>query len=153
MDFKQTFSISDNVHLKDNKHFMESQYIPKVLIKSKSNHSLNSRNKKNKDLYRKNDDKNYSYSSLSELTEHVYEFSNNISEENQEELYDININEEDNNNHTYSTSSLESIDINSDSQSEKSNKTNESKDIKYGKLKTDEYGFIINDVFHKKTYK
>jgi len=139
MDFEQTFSFPLQSKLKNNKQFMQT----KRLVRAGSNHSLNYK----KDLYRKNDENVYSYGSLTEISEHVHDGT----EHSQEELYDININE--NQNQTYSSSSLESIDINSDNNSEKSEKSNDSSDPRYEKLKTDEYGFIINNVFHKRTYK
>jgi len=148
MDFEQTFNFPTQDNLKNNKNFMRSN-LTRKLMKTDSNNNLKS--KKNKDLYRKDDDNNLSYGSLTEITEHIYEFSS-ITENNQEELFDVHLTEE-NQKHTYSSSSLESIDINSESISEKSEKSNESSDPKYEKLKVDEYGFIINDVFHKKTYK
>ncbi|KAG4099592.1 RabGAP/TBC [Neocallimastix lanati (nom. inval.)] len=147
MDFEQTFNFPTQDNLKNNKNFMRSN-LTRKLMKTDSNNNLKS--KKNKDLYRKDDDNNLSYGSLTEITEHIYEFSS-ITENNQEELFDVHLTEE-NQKHTYSSSSLESIDINSESISEKSEKSNESSDPKYEKLKVDEYGFIINDVFHKKTY-
>lgn len=148
MDFEQTFNFSSQNELKSNKNFIRSNFTKK-LKNVDSNYAL--KNKKNKDLYRKDTENNNSYGSLTEITEHIYEISNS-SESHHEELFDIKISD-DNQKHIYSSSSLESIDINSDSMSEKSDKSIDSNNSKYEKLKIDEYGFIINDVFHKKTYK
>jgi len=147
MDFEQTFSLPEQ-KLKNNKYFIQSS---KIITKPEPNHYLNSKTiKKNKDLYRKSDEFSLSYDAVTEITEK--DNYNSAYEKNQEEdFYEINLTEN-NQKNTYSSSSLESIDINSDSHSEKSDKSHES-NSSYEKLKTDEYGFIINDVFHKKTYK
>ncbi|ORX58551.1 RabGAP/TBC [Piromyces finnis] len=136
MDFEQSFSISLKNNLKNNKEFSQTKRVFKP--------NLNKSYSQKKHLYRKDDENSLSYGSLTELTENVYALSE------EEEFYEINITEDQK--HTYSSSSLESVDINSDSNSEKGENSNDINTSKYEKLKTDEYGFIINDVFHKRTY-